>query len=151
MDGPRLRCNREEPCQNCVARNESSDCRYKSSRHAAAQRQALPDDDKHQMQQRINRLEALVKRLVAPLQDIPNVDVVFTENNFTPETSSVLSPRASDRSDERGLVTPMTDIDGHHSVYKGRDDWFEVLQEVSHIRPNYFAFHTGSNVNLPMY
>ena len=83
------------------------------------------------MQQRINRLEALVKRLVAPLQDIPNVDEVVVENNFTPETSNVFSPPASDRSDERGLETPTTVIDGHRSVYKGRDDWFEVLEEVS--------------------
>ena len=82
------------------------------------------------MQQRIDHLEDLVKRLIAQRQDIPPNDVVFSQDSPKPETGFVMTAVASDASDV-ACSASMTVIDGVHSVYKGADDWYDVLQEVS--------------------
>ena len=88
------------------------------------------------MQQRIDRLESLVKKLVAQGQETPPLD-------DSPQPSGSVKSR-----DEAGLdngfgstVGPndtlavpysagTTVVDGHHSVYKAATDWSDVLHEV---------------------
>jgi hypothetical protein len=75
------------------------------------------------MQQRIDQLEGLVKKLIARRQDIPANSMVFHQDNPKPGTGFVMTAVASG--------TGTTVIDGGYSVYKGEDDWYDVLQEVS--------------------
>jgi hypothetical protein len=82
------------------------------------------------MQQRIDHLEGLVKRLMAQRQDIPPNNVVCSQDSPKPGTGFVMTAVASDASDV-ACSAGTTVIDGVHSVYKGVDDWYDVLQEVS--------------------
>jgi CCR4-NOT transcriptional regulation complex NOT5 subunit len=117
----RLRCNREKPCQNCTTRNEVSNCQYTVSRMNASPTE-YPYKQSNPMQQRIDHLEDLVKSLIAQHQDI-SVQDRGTASGPTPEVSS--SSSVISEGD-----THTTIVDGVHSVYKGKADWYEVLQEV---------------------
>ncbi len=81
------------------------------------------------MRQRIDHLEGLVKRLIAQRQEIPPNDVVCSQDSPKPGTGFVMTTVASDASDV-ACSAGTTVIDGVHSVYKGADDWSDVLQEV---------------------
>ena len=128
-NGSRLKCNREQPCQNCTARKEQITCKYKVSRYETTQTD-LKDERENSMQQRIDRLEDLVKKLIAQRQDTPPYDVTDDQGRLKSETKSMVTSVASDTPDVTN-GTGTTVIDGVHSVYKGTDDWYDVLQEVS--------------------
>ena len=82
------------------------------------------------MQQRIDHLESLVKRLIAQRQDTPSNNVRSGQDGPEPGNRSVMTAMVSDASDVAGSAG-ITVIDGVHSVYRGADDWHDVLQEVS--------------------
>jgi hypothetical protein len=128
-DGARLKCNREKPCQNCTARDERITCKYKGSKNGMT---PIAHQDEHgdPMQQRIDHLEGLVKRLIAQRQEIPPNNVVCSQDSPKPGTGFVITAVASDAS-AVACSAGTTVIDGVHSVYKGADDWYDVLQEVS--------------------
>jgi hypothetical protein len=135
-DGARLKCNRDKPCQNCTARNEQTTCKYKYSKNGAT---TIPHQDEHgdPMQQRIDQLEGLVKRLVAQRQEFAPNNEVYSQDSPKPGTGFVMTTVASDASDVASSAGT-TVIDGIHSVYKGADDWYDVLQEVSHHLCSFF-------------
>jgi hypothetical protein len=56
--------------------------------------------------------------------------MVFHQDHPKPATGLVMTAVASDASDVAS-GTSTTVIDGGYSVYKGEDDWYDVLQEVS--------------------
>lgn len=128
-DGTRLKCNREKPCQNCTARDEQTTCRYKGNKNGTT---PLSQQNEHgdPMQQRIDHLEGLVKRLIAQHQKIPPNDVVHSQDSPKPGTGFVMTAEASDGPDV-AYSAGTTVIDGVYSMYKGADDWDDVLQEVS--------------------
>jgi len=109
-NGPsRLKCNREKPCQNCVTRNQQGGCHFQGP---ASHGPPLPAANAACiMRQRIDRLEALVKRLVAD----------------SSSQSSVSSPEIAA---DRRVGAGKTVMDGNHSVYVGDGDWRVVLEEV---------------------
>lgn len=133
VDGARLKCNREKPCQNCTARDEQITCKYKGSRNGST---PLPYRDEHvdPMGQRIDHLEGLVKSLIAQQQGTPPNNVTRSQDSQKPGTGTV----ASDASDV-ARSTGTTVIDGVYSVYKGVDDWYDVLQEVSRFLFYFFS------------
>ncbi|KAL2830850.1 hypothetical protein BDW59DRAFT_140885 [Aspergillus cavernicola] len=119
----KLKCNREEPCQNCSTRGEQTACIFKGSTKAAL----LPshgDRNADKMRQRIDHLEGMVKRLITQRQDIP-----------PPTIASPGGPQGPGAVRFAGS-TPVgtTVIDGLHSVYKSTDDWYDVLQEVNELK-----------------
>lgn len=127
----RLKCNREKPCQNCVARNERTSCNYKGSRNGTITHE---DEYGDPMQKRIEHLEDLVKKFIAQHQEVPPNNL-GSQGIPEPEAKSVTST-----SDTSNLVTGCvgaTVIDGSKSVYKGTDDWYDVLKEVSFLH----SFH----------
>lgn len=82
------------------------------------------------MQQRIDHLEYLIKRLIAQRQELPPNNVVCSQDGPKPENRFTTPTVTSDASDlARSAGTTVTD--GVHSVYKGADGWYDVLQEVS--------------------
>lgn len=116
----RLRCNREKPCQNCSVRDERASCKYESSKSGtSSSHPAAKQGDA--MQQRIDHLEGLVKKLITQHQLNPPNEVA--------EIRSSGQKAMSDTSDSAGSPSK-TVIDGVHSVYKGAEDWYDVLQEV---------------------
>lgn len=127
-DRVRLKCNREKPCQNCTARDEWAACKYKGSRNGAAPIAHQEQEDP--MKQRIDHLESLVKRLITQHHEVPPPpeSVIHSRDSLEVGTKALVTPVPSDASDVACAST--TVIDGVHSVYKGADDWYEVLQEV---------------------
>lgn len=82
------------------------------------------------MQQRIDRLEGLVKRAMAQRQENPVNPTAYSQDSPKSGTALVITPATSDNSDV--AHSPRTTvISGAHSVYKGADDWYDVLREVS--------------------
>jgi hypothetical protein len=80
------------------------------------------------MQQRINNLESLVKKLI----DTQHKDTHLGSSDagsFHPKSEYPAIEVASDASDV-AHSTGTTVIDSTHSVYRGADDWYDVLQEV---------------------
>ena len=130
-DGARLKCNREKPCQNCTVRDQQIACNYRSSKNGTTPN-AHADEHGDPMRQRIDHLESLVTRLIAQRQEVPSIDVDCSQSSPEPGTGPVMTPVASDASDE-AYSAGTTVFDGVHSVYKGADDWYDVLQEVSRL------------------
>jgi hypothetical protein len=79
------------------------------------------------MQQRIDQLEGLVKRLLAERQDISPSKAARGQGGQS-GTEFVTSPITLDASDVAS--SPGTTVVDSASVYKGTDDWYDVLQEV---------------------
>ncbi|KAK9482003.1 hypothetical protein V1527DRAFT_55070 [Lipomyces starkeyi] len=128
----KLKCNREKRCQNCTARDERTTCKYKGSKDETT-RIAHQDEHGDPMQQRIDHLEGLVKRLIAQRQEIPQHNVACSQDSAKPGTGFVRTAVASDASDVP-FSAGTTVIDGLHSVYKGADDWYDVLQEINKLK-----------------
>ena len=94
------------------------------------------------MQQRIDQLEALVKRLIARHQDGPSKNQAYTRDDPKSGSGSGMTAVATDASDWGGGPgrAGTTVINGVHSIYKGADDWYEVLPEVNKFQSPFFAF-----------
>lgn len=125
----RLRCNREKPCQNCIARDEKGACKFRGPKNEtvpAAHREANGET----VRQRIDHLENLVKNLLAERQQTSSVSMHMAYTPESPGTQAGLavSPAVSDAQDVAGAGKLV--MDGTHSVYRGGDDWYAVLQEV---------------------
>uniref|UniRef100_A0A093VCW8 Putative transcriptional regulatory protein n=1 Tax=Talaromyces marneffei PM1 TaxID=1077442 RepID=A0A093VCW8_TALMA len=123
----RLRCNRERPCSNCTVRDERASCKYESPKNGSAMNpQHHASKQRGSMQQRINHLEDLVKNLIAQNQKLPiTPEGVETGPSFKDSISD-----ASDSTHSPGKTV----IDGGHSVYKGAEDWYDVLQEINKLK-----------------
>ncbi|PYI36253.1 hypothetical protein BP00DRAFT_386715 [Aspergillus indologenus CBS 114.80] len=122
----KLKCNRECPCQNCIARDEQSACHFKGAKIGSlsnARRESQADP----MRQRIDQLENMVKRLIAHQPQIPQEPA-----SLTPESPKPGNLIASDTQDvaSAGKIV----LDGAHSVYQGGDDWYDVLEEVNELK-----------------
>uniref|UniRef100_A0A093XYQ6 Putative transcriptional regulatory protein n=1 Tax=Talaromyces marneffei PM1 TaxID=1077442 RepID=A0A093XYQ6_TALMA len=123
----KLRCNRERPCSNCTVRDERASCKYESPKNGSAMNpQHHASKQRGSMQQRINHLEDLVKNLIAQNQKLPiTPEGVETGPSFKDSISD-----ASDSTHSPGKTV----IDGGHSVYKGAEDWYDVLQEINKLK-----------------
>lgn len=76
------------------------------------------------MQQRINHLEGLVKKLIdSQHKELPLES--HEAHSPHPKSGYPAIDLASDTSDVAHTV-----IDSTHSVYRGAEDWYDVLQEV---------------------
>ena len=93
------------------------------------------------MQERIDNLESLVKRLIAQNQEVAP--------NHAASSKEILVATAA-VSDASDVVchSGSTVIDGGHSVYKVADDWHDVLHEVRSIShfPSVLVFFLSVSV-----
>lgn len=133
----RLKCNREQPCQNCTVRDNPKGCLYLGSEGGPAS--SLKPIQVEGMQSRIDRLEQLVTSLVAQGHD-PNGTAGSHVNSGSPEASSsdhssaFRAPSAPERHTppyeeiEHGIG--VMKVDGNASMYKSTTHWYDVLQEV---------------------
>jgi hypothetical protein len=111
------------------ARNELASCKYQDSKSRTT---AHEDEHGDRMRQRIDHLEDLVKKLIAQNQEVPVNKVISSSDSSVPGTKSAKNTEAPDAIDVASTAGT-TVIDGVHSVYNSADDWFNVLQEVSHL------------------
>ena len=119
----RLKCNREHPCQNCTARDEQTACVFQGPKAHVASRNANGGDS---VRHRINHLEQLVTKLIAERQHGSSSNIQVQVH--TPESPRLETDQSSLSSDHSN--TGKTFVDGGHSAYFDRDDWYVVLQEV---------------------
>ncbi|KAI1337087.1 hypothetical protein F5Y15DRAFT_171018 [Xylariaceae sp. FL0016] len=124
----KLKCNRETPCQNCAARNESAACKFRGNKGGDA---AIAGPQKKTvMSQRLEHLENLVKGLISDRKDTTSVKKPVAH---TPESPQ--SMPAAFTSDVHSTVrTGDSLVDDNHSVYVGGEDWYTVLQEIKELR-----------------
>ena len=103
-----------------MARSEQSACRFRGPSHgfaAVARRDAGGDE----MRQRIDHLEGLVKRLINEGQG----EGKYGEGKNGPST-----PESSKGEASEVACAGTTVMDGVRSVYRGGDEWEDVLSEV---------------------
>ncbi|KAH6693393.1 hypothetical protein BKA61DRAFT_279693 [Leptodontidium sp. MPI-SDFR-AT-0119] len=145
----KLKCNREKPCQNCTARDERSTCNYKGSKNGSTPSAHQEDHGVDLMQQRIDHLEGLVKKLIAQRPDSSPSSRVYTQDSPGSLTGPVTTASSLDASDV-ACSTGTTVIDGSQSVYKGADDWYDVLQEINKIKNVWSQTqHDQTDYNVP--
>lgn len=136
----RLKCNREQPCQNCKTRNEEATCKFRG----ASKNGAVPGvvhgeangDGGVATRKRIDHLEDLVKKLIAARQQASSVKTnsndeitLHTPRSFDRGAQSRSSPTAGTQEPDLAGAGE-TVMDGMHSVYHGGDEWYTVLREV---------------------
>ncbi|KAK5467939.1 hypothetical protein LTS15_000912 [Exophiala xenobiotica] len=160
----KLKCNRQQPCDNCTKRGDSTSCAYAapaarkkgSSSHSASN--STPDD----MQNRIDRLEGLVLSLMT--SGSQPVGPAAAQNALSAGTSTAgsgsLGPPLDNELDE---TTMMDDEDGQEvesetdgvtqsfgilkvdaerqkTFYVGEAHWAALLNEIGEVK-NYFHAH----------
>ena len=130
----RLKCNREQPCQNCTTRGEQSTCKWRGFRNGATTAPAIDP-----MQQRIDKLESLVKSLVAQtlqsdfLNSPEGSDISEHHINSNDVGDATVVGKYDGNS---SFNTGITVVNGSRSVYRASDNWADVLQEVKNPYPS---------------
>jgi hypothetical protein len=86
------------------------------------------------VRQRIDKLENLVRSLIAERQHVATstakeTDAAYTPGSFARETAPRQSVVGADPGGSE-VVAGQTVVDGTHSVYHGGYEWYTVLQEV---------------------
>ena len=158
----RLKCNRSQPCENCVKRGDAMSCSYaapgsRKKQSASSQSSNSPDD----MQNRIDRLEGLVLSLMTngsqsagPAaaqralslnsssgsleypQDVDvNVDGEYEDNG-------VVRGSGEDESETDQVVQSLgvMKVDNNKSMYYGEAHWAAILHDIKEVK-NYFSEH----------
>ncbi|KAG9246094.1 fungal-specific transcription factor domain-containing protein [Calycina marina] len=155
----KLKCNRANPCDNCVRRGDVSSCSYVSSnsrKKNQSQAATSPDD----MQNRIDRLEGLVLSLMtngatAPGPAAANAAITYSQSDNTTACSyppdldhgddqMIKEGDNVEESDVEGisktLGTLKVDAERGKSFYFGDSHWNMVLADIAEVK-TYFAAH----------
>lgn len=154
----KLKCNRSNPCDNCVRRGDAASCSYaapgtrKKNQNQAA---TSPDD----MQNRIDRLEGLVLSLMtngaesagptAAAAAISRSQSDSAGSSYPPDferedDNMIKEEEADDESDVEGVTNSLgilkVDVDKGKSMYLGDSHWHMVLADIAEVK-TYFAAH----------
>ncbi|KAI9677916.1 MAG: hypothetical protein M1829_002413 [Trizodia sp. TS-e1964] len=149
----KLKCNRTQPCSNCVKRGDSYLCTYAApsirKKNQTSGGFSSPDD----MQNRIDRLEGLVLSLMTngPAAAGPSAALSALSAGTEPETPGNLTHTPLDPSiSDYPAGDPETDqvtssfgfmrIDNKKSMYVGSAHWAEILSDVQEIK-SYWTEH----------
>jgi len=154
----RLKCNRSNPCENCVRRGDASSCSYApvgTRKKNQSQGATSPDD----MQNRIDRLEGLVLSLMTNGAQSagPTAALAAVSRSQSDSAGSSSFPLDLDRDDDDMIKEEDengdSDVEGvtnslgvlkvdtvkGNSMYFGDSHWHMVLSDVSHC-PIFFTF-----------
>ncbi|KAH6677704.1 fungal-specific transcription factor domain-containing protein [Halenospora varia] len=126
----KLKCDRKEPCQNCSVRGEANACLYATSQTSKSLTPpgASCASQAESMQQRINRLESLVRKLASQV-----------ENN-EPSPDATNSPPSVHDEKERNHVTEIQhgvgvlQVSNGQSQYRGSTHWGDVFHELKELK-----------------
>ncbi|KAJ5936638.1 hypothetical protein N7466_003088 [Penicillium verhagenii] len=149
----KLKCNRSNPCENCVKRGDAHSCSYAqvSARKKNVQQQTAPTspDD---MQNRIDRLEGLVLSLMTNgAQSAGPTAAMATISGDSSAGSAGLSheldldedlPEGAEESDTEQVTKSfgVMKMDNNKSYYISDAHWASVLNDITEVR-NFFATH----------
>ncbi|KAJ5936235.1 hypothetical protein N7454_005533 [Penicillium verhagenii] len=149
----KLKCNRSNPCENCVKRGDAHSCSYAqvSARKKNIQQQTAPTspDD---MQNRIDRLEGLVLSLMTNgAQSAGPTAAMATISGDSSAGSAGLSheldldedlPEGAEESDTEQVTKSfgVMKMDNNKSYYISDAHWASVLNDITEVR-NFFATH----------
>ena len=128
----RLKCDRQRPCQNCIARETPSSCWY-AKQGANEVRTAVRSTDSDDVRSRINRLESLV---ISLMPDHSHINVT-TGSAETLERSDELELNAMhSRLNVRDISRsePSQRVFGLNKEkisYVGESKWDAMLRDVS--------------------
>ncbi|PLB50711.1 putative C6 transcription factor [Aspergillus steynii IBT 23096] len=151
----KLKCNRANPCENCVKRGDASSCSYAqaSTRKKNSPQQAAassPDD----MQNRIDRLESLVLSLMTNGSQSagPAAAMAAISGNSSSISSAQPAtdldvdddahggPEESDTEQVTKSFGIMKVDNNNKSYYVSEAHWAAVLSDIAEVR-NYFTTH----------
>lgn len=96
------------------------------------------------MQKRIDDLENLVQKLIARSQELLPTPSPLPSDSPQPDSGS---PMPEAESSHAGSSPGTTIIDGNRSVYRGAEDWYDVLQEVRNLFSRYCIAIPKSQTN----
>ena len=120
----RLKCDRVNPCQNCVARSQEDACYFRGNKDHPARR---PQADGAATQERIEHLERLVKHLLS--ERAPPTALPVSSNSGEEPLQIIASHESLPPDSHFTTATGKTLVEDPISVFRG-NDWRLVLQEV---------------------
>ena len=133
----RLKCNRQQPCQNCIVRKEPGACVF--ARSGDATQSAISNKHIENMQSQIDRLERLVTSFTSQQNNDGGLRMpsngTTTQGSTTPDDSSgsLRSGTTNNPDAEKTAAAAgrgMVKIHQDQSVYVGPGHWSDVLNEV---------------------
>jgi hypothetical protein len=122
-DIARLKCDRNVPCSNCVARK--TNCIFSPQARDRNRISGLRTEAREQVDARIHRLEQLVKSMISP-ESLPQA----SHANGTGEQPSMVPSDAQQPSADIESGRIMTN--NHQTVYVSGAHWASICYEVSY-------------------
>lgn len=142
LTGSRLKCNRSNPCENCIKRGDAASCNYaqaNSRKKNSSQQSNTPDD----MQNRIDRLEGLVLSLMTNGSQSagPAAAMAALSGESSADSTRLSQDHDIDEEGMEGAEESDTDqvtksfgimkMDNNKSYYISDAHWASVLNDVS--------------------
>ncbi|KAK9368461.1 hypothetical protein V1509DRAFT_622988 [Lipomyces kononenkoae] len=128
----KLKCDRQQPCQNCTIRNQPGACIFAGSQNRAPSTRSPAEN----MQLRINRLEALVTSLASQKRNeresslwpggMPSLDDISSVRTAEIAASKHTKKRQG-----------MLNVHDGRSVYIGTAHWSDVLHELNALKTSW--------------
>ncbi|KAJ5781156.1 hypothetical protein N7457_006316 [Penicillium paradoxum] len=148
----KLKCNRSNPCENCIKRGDAASCNYAQAnsrkKNSAQQSSNTPDD----MQNRIDRLEGLVLSLMtngsqsagpaaamAALSEESSAGSTRFSHEHEMEEEGMEGADESD-TDQVTKSFGIMKMDNNKSYYISDAHWASVLNDISEVR-SFFTTH----------
>ncbi|KAK0107235.1 hypothetical protein ONS95_003937 [Cadophora gregata] len=135
----KLKCNREQPCQNCTVRDKAAACVYRGEAATQHGKRKGKTGQAEDMQARINRLETLVTTLVDQNQQLGGNSSSGGSGNLPLERITPSSSEASDNDNDKTTQeiqhgVGIMQVDEKQSIYKGSTHWYDVLEELNELK-----------------
>nr|XP_001398046.2 C6 transcription factor [Aspergillus niger CBS 513.88] len=150
----KLKCNRAQPCENCIKRGDATSCSYAQAnvrkKHPPQLSASSSPDD---MQNRIDRLENLVLSLMTngsqsggPAAALAAISGNSSSTGSVPLTGDVdiedEAPNAPEESDTEQVTKSfgIMKVDNNKSWYFSEAHWATVMNDITEVR-NFFQTH----------
>ncbi|KAJ5520856.1 hypothetical protein N7463_001309 [Penicillium fimorum] len=148
----KLKCNRSNPCENCVKRGDAASCNYaqpNSRRKNPSQQSPNTPDD---MQNRIDRLEGLVLSLMTngPQSEGPAAAMAAISGESSASSARLSHDYDIEEEGMEGAEDSDTDqvtksfgvmkMDNNKSYYISEAHWAAILHDISEVR-SFFTTH----------
>ncbi|CAO1606326.1 hypothetical protein XANCAGTX0491_009825 [Xanthoria calcicola] len=137
----KLKCNRTQPCENCVKRGDAMSCSYAAPGSRKKTSVASPSSNNPgDMQNRIDRLEGLVLSLMTNGAQSAGPAAADRTLSMSASTGSMEYPQdveVDDLNNHNGVLKVM---DNNKSMYFGEAHWAAILTDITEVK-NYFNEH----------
>ncbi|KAG0154531.1 hypothetical protein PDIDSM_99 [Penicillium digitatum] len=148
----KLKCNRTNPCENCIKRGDAASCNYAQPNSRKKTISQQPSNTPDDMQNRIDRLEGLVLSLMtngsqsagpaaamAAISGDSSVGSTRFSHDIDIEEEGMEGAEESD-TDQVTKSFGIMKMDNNKSYYISEAHWASVLNDISEVR-SFFATH----------